>query len=130
VDPDIITGYNIVNFDIPYLLNRANRLKIKNFPYLGRIKDSQSKIKESMIQSKQMGRRENKDINTEGRVQFDLLQVRILVNEDIEKHGGKNSAGMTFQLKSLDKNLAPTDQLHFSSVLFRFVPNRTIVMYR
>ena len=23
VDPDIITGYNIANFDIPYLLNRA-----------------------------------------------------------------------------------------------------------
>ncbi|XP_064635067.1 DNA polymerase delta catalytic subunit-like [Lineus longissimus] len=75
VDPDIITGYNIVNFDFPYLINRANHLKIKNFPYLGRIKDSQSKIKESMIQSKQMGRRENKDINIEGRVQFDLLQV-------------------------------------------------------
>ena len=23
VDPDVITGYNIGNFDIPYLLNRA-----------------------------------------------------------------------------------------------------------
>jgi DNA polymerase delta subunit 1 len=23
VDPDVITGYNITNFDIPYLLNRA-----------------------------------------------------------------------------------------------------------
>lgn len=22
VDPDIITGYNIINFDLPYLLNR------------------------------------------------------------------------------------------------------------
>ena len=28
-----------------------------------------------MIQSKQMGRRENKSINIEGRVQFDLLLV-------------------------------------------------------
>lgn len=28
VDPDIITGYNIVNFDLPYLLNRANTLKV------------------------------------------------------------------------------------------------------
>lgn len=24
VDPDIITGYNIANFDIPYLLDRAD----------------------------------------------------------------------------------------------------------
>ena len=28
VDPDIITGYNIQNFDIPYLLNRAAHLKV------------------------------------------------------------------------------------------------------
>ena len=28
VDPDIITGYNIINFDIPYLLNRAKALKV------------------------------------------------------------------------------------------------------
>ena len=28
VDPDIITGYNIVNFDLPYLLNRAKKLKV------------------------------------------------------------------------------------------------------
>lgn len=29
VDPDIITGYNIINFDIPYLLNRARALKVR-----------------------------------------------------------------------------------------------------
>lgn len=39
VDPDILTGYNINNFDIPYLLNRAQHLKVKNFEYLGRIKN-------------------------------------------------------------------------------------------
>ena len=39
-DADIITGYNIVNFDLPYLLNRAAALKMKSFPYLGRIKGS------------------------------------------------------------------------------------------
>ena len=27
-DPDIIIGYNIVNFDIPYLLDRAKALKV------------------------------------------------------------------------------------------------------
>ncbi|KAL8577740.1 DNA polymerase delta catalytic subunit [Nucella lapillus] len=75
VDPDIITGYNIQNFDLPYLLNRAAHLKVSSFPYLGRIQDTQSKVKEAMFQSKQMGRRENKVINIEGRVQFDLLQV-------------------------------------------------------
>ena len=75
VDPDVITGYNICNFDLPYLLNRARHLKLNNFNYLGRMKDLKSVIKETMIQSKQMGKRENKSINIEGRVQFDLLLV-------------------------------------------------------
>ncbi|XP_055528317.1 DNA polymerase delta catalytic subunit [Wyeomyia smithii] len=74
-DPDILTGYNINNFDIPYLLNRANHLKVKNFEYLGRVTNIRSVIKETVIQSKQMGRRENKYVNFEGRVPFDLLFV-------------------------------------------------------
>lgn len=27
-DPDVITGYNILNFDVPYLLDRAQALRI------------------------------------------------------------------------------------------------------
>ncbi|CAF4948344.1 unnamed protein product, partial [Rotaria sp. Silwood1] len=38
VDPDIITGYNIQNFDFSYLLTRAKHLNISTFPYLGRLK--------------------------------------------------------------------------------------------
>ncbi|KAL4658284.1 DNA polymerase delta catalytic subunit [Arapaima gigas] len=75
VDPDIITGYNIQNFDLPYLLNRAATLKVNLFPYLGRVRGIKSVIRDSSFQSKQMGRRENKTVNMEGRVQFDLLQV-------------------------------------------------------
>lgn len=75
VDPDIITGYNIQNFDFPYLLNRAAALKVNFFPYLGRVRDTKSVLKDLSFQSKQMGRRENKFTNMEGRVQFDLLQV-------------------------------------------------------
>uniref|UniRef100_A0AAZ3SUZ9 DNA polymerase n=1 Tax=Oncorhynchus tshawytscha TaxID=74940 RepID=A0AAZ3SUZ9_ONCTS len=75
VDADIITGYNIQNFDLPYLLNRAATLKVKLFPYLGRVQGIKSVLRDSSFQSKQMGRRENKILNMEGRVQFDLLQV-------------------------------------------------------
>ncbi|KAG7270693.1 hypothetical protein CRUP_005360 [Coryphaenoides rupestris] len=45
------------------------------FPYLGRMRGIKSVLKDSSFQSKQMGRRENKIMNMEGRVQFDLLQV-------------------------------------------------------
>jgi DNA polymerase delta subunit 1 len=38
VDPDIIIGYNINGFDFPYLLDRAEALKVNEFPFLGRIK--------------------------------------------------------------------------------------------
>ncbi len=76
VDPDIITGYNIQNFDLPYLIQRAQTLKVHDFPFLGRMKHLRSTIRASMIQSKQMGRRENKHVNMEGRVQLDLLQVK------------------------------------------------------
>ena len=40
-DPDIITGYNINNFDLPYLINRAKHLKVKNFEMLGRIRGNE-----------------------------------------------------------------------------------------
>ena len=76
-DPDLITGYNINNFDLPYLLNRAKTLKVPNFNCLGRIKDVQSVVKESVLQSKQMGRRENKNVNMEGRCAFDLLLILV-----------------------------------------------------
>lgn len=75
VDPDILTGYNIQNFDLPFLINRATALKVKTFPYLGRIRASVTKVRNKILQSKQLGKRENKEINIEGRVQFDLLLV-------------------------------------------------------
>ena len=99
VDPDIITGlvikvgnkifflfkifwlhqtisrYNVQNFDLGYLLNRASTLKANLFPYLGRLKNIKTTERKVMLQSKQMGKRENKQINIEGRVIFDLLLV-------------------------------------------------------
>jgi len=75
VDPDIITGYNIQNFDLSYLLTRAKHLHVDDFCYLGRVKNIQSVVRNTTLQSKQLGKRENKSINIDGRVQFDLLLV-------------------------------------------------------
>ncbi len=71
----MITGYNMQNFDLPYLVNRAEKLKIDSFPFLGRVAGSKSVIRDSMLQSKQMGGRENKIVTIDGRIQFDLLQL-------------------------------------------------------
>ena len=36
-DPDVIIGYNICNFDLPYLLKRAEKLQVADFPFWGRL---------------------------------------------------------------------------------------------
>ncbi|KAJ3249040.1 DNA-directed DNA polymerase delta [Chytriomyces hyalinus] len=74
-DPDIITGYNIQNFDFPYLIERAATLKVQKFPFLGRIRDLETKAKDSRFSSKALGTRDNKSINLEGRLQVDVLQI-------------------------------------------------------
>lgn len=75
VDPDVIIGYNISNFDFPYLLDRAAHLKVGRFPYWSRLKNIKSIAKETNFSSKQMGNRDTKATNTDGRLQLDLLQL-------------------------------------------------------
>lgn len=75
MDPDVITGYNIVNFDLPYLLNRATALKASKFPFFGRINGDKSTVSTTTFQSRAYGKRENKVINITGITQFDLLHV-------------------------------------------------------
>lgn len=81
-DPDIITGYNVQNFDIPYLLDRATTLlkasrkgtsNLANFSLWGRIKNSKAKMRDTMFQSSAYGRRSNVETTVEGRVIFDML---------------------------------------------------------
>ena len=37
-DADVVIGYNICNFDLPYLIKRAETLKVSTFPFWGRIR--------------------------------------------------------------------------------------------
>ncbi|KAL5714576.1 DNA-directed DNA polymerase [Ranunculus cassubicifolius] len=74
IDPDIIIGYNICKFDLPYLIDRAHHKKVVEFPILGRIRNSISQVKKTNFSSRQLGSRESKEVAIGGRVQFDLLQ--------------------------------------------------------
>ena len=73
VDPDIMIGYNILNFDFPYLVNRAQALKLPAFLHWGRIRGSALRMRDAQFSSKAYGTHAYKDITIEGRVQFDLL---------------------------------------------------------
>ena len=75
VDPDVIIGYNINGFDFPYLLDRAEALKLQDFAFLGRLSASKTNAKDSRFSSKAYGTRDTKNINIEGRLQLDMLQI-------------------------------------------------------
>jgi DNA polymerase delta subunit 1 len=72
-DPDVIIGYNICNFDLPYLLDRATALGVQGFPFWGRVRGSRTEMKDAKFSSKAYGTHEYKEITIEGRVQFDLM---------------------------------------------------------
>ena len=75
-DPDIITGYNVQNFDIPYLLNRAEALggsSLAGFAQWGRIRNAKAKMRDTTFQSAAYGKRQNVETTIDGRVIFDML---------------------------------------------------------
>lgn len=96
VDPDVVIGYNIAGFDLPYLLDRAKALHINKFPYLGRLNSTQTTVrtssyrqltlasflrtdiktitKDTHFSSKAYGQRDSKETSLDGRLQLDLLQ--------------------------------------------------------
>ncbi len=73
VDPDLLLGYNIINFDWPYLIGRAEHLGVRGFSQLGRVIGTRTRQKTGKYLSKAMGMRDTKEINMEGRVQLDML---------------------------------------------------------
>ena len=68
-DPDIITGYNIFGFDIPYLYRRAEELGIRDFKFLGRTKN----VECDLIQKQ--GKIKTEYMDMPGRIQVDILKV-------------------------------------------------------
>ncbi|KAF8845184.1 hypothetical protein BDN67DRAFT_962126 [Paxillus ammoniavirescens] len=74
VDPDVVVGYNIANFDWPYLIDRAKHLKANKFPHLGRLRDTKTQVKDTHFSSKAYGQRDSKETVLDGRLQLDVLQ--------------------------------------------------------
>lgn len=91
-DPDVIIGYNIANFDFPYLLDRAKALDVDSeFARLGRyigmlpsscrtmmpnteLLGVKTQTKDTHFSSKAYGQRDTKETVLDGRIQLDLLQ--------------------------------------------------------
>eukprot|EP00452_MALV-II_sp_L67-6_P000218 gene218-46_t len=86
IDADFLTGYNIINFDIPYLLERAATLEIQQpFCELGRLLKHQCRIREWTTP----GGQQQKEIQMAGRIIFDMYTV-------IRKEHGLRSYTLNF----------------------------------
>lgn len=88
LDVDVLTGYNSVNFDLTYIVNRSRHLmqKLKaqqNSLYklleealmLSRLANYVCEVTEKSFDSKQRGKRKDYIVNLPGRIQFDLLPI-------------------------------------------------------
>jgi len=76
--PQFMTGYNIDDFDLPYLIKRATHLGFPEFDSLGWIKASRAEIKTKIFESKARGKRELCDIQFPGLVPLDVLKDTLL----------------------------------------------------
>ena len=73
-DPDVLTGYNVQNFDLPYLLNRMRKLKSEAGQMLGRVRNVKAVMRDTTFSSSAYGKHENVETTIDGRVIFDMLQ--------------------------------------------------------
>lgn len=74
-DPDIITGYNICNFDADYLKKRADALEIGGeFCIMTRMKQQKLSVREVVFQSAQVGKRKNNKVSIKGRAVLDVYK--------------------------------------------------------
>ncbi|KAH7908615.1 ribonuclease H-like domain-containing protein [Hygrophoropsis aurantiaca] len=102
VDPDIIMGFNIVRFDMPYLLDRARHLGIPRFPFFGRLRDQPTPIKNVVFTSRRKPFSPTASFQPEepfraavpqGRLQFDVMQF---VEREYQMGYSLNNVSKTF----------------------------------
>ena len=74
-DPDVLTGYNIVNFDLEYLHKRAEHLGIGDeFNLLmSRLQTMPLTVREAFFQSAQTGKRKRNMVRVAGRLVLDVF---------------------------------------------------------
>jgi DNA polymerase elongation subunit (family B) len=73
-DPEVITGYNILGFDIPYLDHRIKR-RLRDWPKMGRIIGEVPHVVTKTWKSGAYGHQSNHILTMEGRICIDLLPL-------------------------------------------------------
>jgi DNA polymerase elongation subunit (family B) len=107
LDPDILTGYNIVGFDMSYMYDRAIEVGIKTqFCKIGRIMDHVSTFQEKILSSSALGDNILKFLDMEGRVMIDIMKV---VQRDHKLDSYKLDAVATHFMGMNKHDVSPND---------------------
>ena len=73
-DPDYICGHNMIGFDLPYLVTRANKIDADSLRYMGRRRAYRWSKPRKVVKKRKSGEtRETKMTSTPGRIQLDTL---------------------------------------------------------
>ncbi|CAL8068887.1 unnamed protein product [Orchesella dallaii] len=101
MDPDILTGYNIKNFDFPYLIGRAENFyhefeEARRFAFLGRLKKVRATIRPILNHHKRMNKLDKQVVNVQGRIVMDMFPLYFI-------HDTKRSGVKPLSLKSVAK---------------------------
>jgi len=76
MNPDVLTGYNIFLFDIPYLNTRAKKMGVYDeFMKIGKLKNKRVFYKDDMIESKAMGPNKMCYYDEIYRTQIDMMKI-------------------------------------------------------
>ena len=103
-NPNIISGYNIFNFDIPYMINRANTHICTTFRKLGFLKNKDAVEKTIKWSSSAYGNQTFQYLDGEGRLFVDLLP---LIKRDYKMDNYKLKTISSFFLKVTKDDLSP-----------------------
>ena len=102
IDPDFLSGYNSIGFDMEYLIRRAQTLEVGDaFARLGRWSDEAARLQEETFSSKAYGTRTVQYAKIAGRVQMDLLEV-IRRDHKLRSYKLDNVARMFLGVAKLD----------------------------
>jgi DNA polymerase delta subunit 1 len=142
-DPDIITGYNVQNFDIPYLLDRATTLskkssKLGRFANWGRIQGVPCKMRDTTFQSAAFGKRNNVETTIDGRVIFDMYPYMqrnhklssYSLNSVCAEYLGQQKedvSGIVSEESKCDHKADSTTYMFFLSLHFRFTTVSSLI---
>jgi len=76
LDPDVMTGYNILGFDMAYLYERSKELGfMSQFMKIGRFREVSCDFKEKVLSSSALGDNILKYIDMHGRIIIDIMKV-------------------------------------------------------